>query len=334
MGLSFLVVILDFLAHAEEVLESSNGEATALFRYTLLRLPEIMSDMIPFSVLLAVLMTLSGLVRMQELVALRSAGVSQFRLILALLPAAILVAGSQFLLNDNLVPGSVRGLRAWGIGDYKELVNNGTQTWLRDGDMIISVRAVDDDNNAMHGVTIYLRDADGVLTERIFAAEARRETGGWVLNEVTRIRMSDQSTENFPSMPWNGEFRPALFSSFAVHPRELTFKEVRKFVGETAFGNRPKYFYLTWLHKKIAVPVASLLMLLLTVPLAQRFQREGGHAWMLTIGVAVGFIYFVVDGLTLTIGEAGLLPPVIAAWGPTLLFGLVGASIAFHHERH
>jgi lipopolysaccharide export system permease protein len=109
---------------------------------------------------------------------------------------------------------------------------------------------------------------------------------------------------------------------------------MKRFVDDKSLGNRPQYFYETWLHKKIAGPVGSILMILLAVPLAQRFHREGTLAPMFVIGVAIGFLYFVLDGWSFTTGEAGLLPPVVAAWVPNMIMAVVTGTIAFQFERH
>jgi lipopolysaccharide export system permease protein len=88
------------------------------------------------------------------------------------------------------------------------------------------------------------------------------------------------------------------------------------------------------LYKKITGPVSSILMILIAVPLAQRFHREGALAPMFIIGVAIGFLYFVLEGWSFTTGEVGLLPPVVAAWVPNIIMVAVAGMIAFQFERH
>src|ERR687892_2447883 len=96
LGLALLVVFLDFLADGDEVLEAGGGAVTSILRYTMLRLPEIVAELIPITAMLAGFLTFAGLARFRELTALLGIGLSKFTLAAALVPAAVLVATMQF----------------------------------------------------------------------------------------------------------------------------------------------------------------------------------------------------------------------------------------------
>ena len=117
-GLAALMVILAFLADGDQVIAASEGVVLAILRYTLLRLPEIMAQLIPITAVLASLLTLAELVRHSELTAMHAAGLSKPRLVAAVLPVALLIALAQFLIEDQAAPRAIGALRAWGIGDY------------------------------------------------------------------------------------------------------------------------------------------------------------------------------------------------------------------------
>ena len=335
-GLSVLIMFLDLLANADKVLESGGESVTTLLRYAVLRLPEIMSSTTTFAVLLAALLTLGALVRHHELVALRSVGVSQFKLFSMLLPASLLVAVPQFLLDDQVVPRSIHELRVWGVGDYGQDAEGEetSVTWAREGSDIIRVRYVHVGEEILTGVAIFRRSNEGNIVERILADSARYSGEAWTLYGARRFIVADGAIEVSDTLPWEGRIPPSMFASLSAHPRELTWSEMKRFVDDKSLGNRPQYFYETWLYKKITGPVSSILMILIAVPLAQRFHREGALAPMFIIGVAIGFLYFVLEGWSFTTGEVGLLPPVVAAWVPNIIMVAVAGMIAFQFERH
>jgi lipopolysaccharide export system permease protein len=52
-----------------------------------------------------------------------------------------------------------------------------------------------------------------------------------------------------------------------------------------------------------------------------------------TVGMALGFAYFVADNFSLAMGNAGAYPPAIAAWAPFLLFLLIGETVLIRTEE-
>jgi lipopolysaccharide export system permease protein len=332
-GLTALVALLDLMAHGGAV--AAGEGAGGLWRYAGLRLPLIVSRLLPFTVLIAALLTLTGMARHRELIVLIGAGVSQFGLMVAFLPALVAIAAVHFWLDDRVAPAAIAELRAWQAAGYGagEALPGGAAVWLRQGTDVIRLKGVQaPGKERLAGVTIFRRDAEGILVERIDAASAVLEGGGWVLHGVARFDVASNTVANQARLAWDGDLRPSLAASLAAHPRELSFAQVGALAAATGQGNRPLYLYQVWLNRKLVAPLASLLMVLFAVPLGQRFERRGGAA-TIAAGVAIGFCFFVFDGFTLVVGEAGLLPPWIAAWAPTLAFAAIGGAMAFHAER-
>ena len=207
-------------------------------------------------------------------------------------------------------------------------------TWVRESSEIIRVNYVHVDEEKLTGIAIFRRNGEGNLVERILADTAQYSDGGWTLHGVRRFVLADGLTETSDKLFWGSRIPPSMFASLSAHPRELTWSEMKRFVKKKSLGNRPRYYYQTWLHKKIAGPVGSIIMILIAVPLAQRFHREGTLAPMFVTGVAIGFLYFVLDGWSFTTGEAGLVPPLIAAWTPNIIMAIVASAIALQFERH
>ena len=341
-GLVMLVLLLDVMAQSNEIIAGEEG-VMGLWRYGGLRLPLIASRLIPFSVLIAALLTLIYLSRHGELVVMTGAGVSQFKLIAMFLPVVLIIAGGHFWIDDRAGPASIRALDAWGVAGYAPARpsgggrGGGTVLWVRAGNDIIRLRqdgGIDaDDHNRLGALSIFSRDAAGNLIERLDAASAVNDSGVWTLYDVTRFDVAANRLSQAAEMAWPGDLLPSQISTLSSHPRALPLSAVWRFVRAPGYGSRPHYVYKTWLNRKLAAPLASLMMILIAVPLTQRFQRHGGAAATLALGVAIGFCFFVFDGFTLAVGESGLLPPWIAAWAPTLVFSAIGAGLGFHWER-
>ena len=326
------ILILDLMAFADEVVEEGGDSTAALLRYSLLRAPLVANKLVPFTALIAALVVLTRLVRNSELTAIRAAGVSQLQLMVALLPAALLIAAPQFFLDGWVAPKAVESLKSWGVGEYDD--DDDDTTWLRDGDDMVRIGFIDGERGVLRDVAILERGESGAFERQIQAATARYEGDRWTLRNVTISAPRDPQPEHLAEMTWDTSVGPTMFSAFSEHPSEMNFAQLVQFLENPAYGNRPQYLYDTWFHKRLALPVTTVLMILLCIPLVQRFERTAGTATMILGGIGLGFLYLSFDGVILSIGEAGLLPATFAAWVPTLILMCVTGSIAFYFEYH
>ena len=80
-------------------------------------------------------------------------------------------------------------------------------------------------------------------------------------------------------------------------------------------------------HFLLALPAASIMMMLLAVPLAFKGTRVTSLASGIGLGFALGFAYFVVLAFTRALGQSHALPPALAAWSANGLFGLIGSYL-------
>ena len=74
-------------------------------------------------------------------------------------------------------------------------------------------------------------------------------------------------------------------------------------------------------------------MLALCVPLAMQFRRGGGLGKFFAFGVGLGFAFFVIDGIAMSVGELGIVTPWLASWFPVMVFGLLSVFLVSKSER-
>lgn len=76
-------------------------------------------------------------------------------------------------------------------------------------------------------------------------------------------------------------------------------------------------------HFKIALPLACLVVGLCSAPLGLKFARSGSFVGVL-LSIIVVFLYHNTMLLAKALGTSGRVSPVLAAWAPNLLFGIIG----------
>jgi lipopolysaccharide export system permease protein len=332
LGLSLLVVFLDFLADGDEILESGGGGVTPILRYTMLRLPEILAELIPITAMLAGFVTFAGLARFRELTALLGMGISKFALAAAIVPAALLVGALQFAIEDQALPVAVGELREWGVADYAASKAD-KATWIRQGTDIVRIGRFDRAADRLRDVTIFRRDEAGNLLERIEAGTAVYDEGDWTLQNVRRSTPGEPAEVETTPLDWPQGMSLDLLLSAATHPKETSLLGLLSVSDRSDLGTQPGYRYRLWLHERLAGPVTTMVLIMVTVALAQPFESRTGRGMLLAVWLAAGFVAWTFDGLVLTFGEIGLLPPMLAAWTPPLVFAAVAAWLMIHDER-
>ena len=330
-GLAALVLVFDLLANSDSVIEVSGARFDAFIRYIYLRFPIIFVRIFSFSILLAALMTLIELTVRRELVAMMAAGASQLNFLLAFLPVALGLTVLQFVVADQISTRAISELKAWGVGQYKSKSADGDPVWIRDGERIIRIGSARRSGD-LKNLTIFRRDPDGNVVEKIDAGRAVFEDGKWWLEDVRRHDINAMRQSGVKKTLLQTSLTPSAVLAMASDPRDLTLRELARFAGRTGFGNQPGYVYRVWLQRKFTQPFVIVVIFLLVIPLVQRFQRRDGAAFIVFVGVIGGFMFFAFDGRLVSMGTAGLLPPAIAAWGGIAIFGLVGLTMAVYRE--
>jgi lipopolysaccharide export system permease protein len=327
LALAALMLLLEFLADSDQVIAASDHAARALALYMVLRLPDILAEMIPVAALLAGLLTFAELARHSELTAIYAGGLSKARLALAMVPVLVLIGLFQFLIEDQARPVAIRELRAWGVGDYSRDSDEAAETWLRRGAEILRIREIDPDQAELRGLTIFRRDADGNLIAKIEAARAVAEGDSWMLHDVTRSEVGSAVVETAASMLWSGDLAPGDLDVLITNPPEMPVLELLRVIRHPELASQPGYRYRTWLHERLAGPMTTAMLLLLTVALARPPRGRATQGPLVAIGIGVGFVLWTFDGLVLNFGDLGLVPPVLAAWTSVAVIAAIAATI-------
>jgi lipopolysaccharide export system permease protein len=329
------VLTLEIVSNLNPILEIKSNSLMALGEYAVFRGPGIMSTFLPMCLLIALLLSITELTYRNEMSAIFIAGVSPIRLIFMLLPVAIVAGGLHFLINDQAIPAAAPRLREWGIADYaakKITQNKNDPIWIRSNTDIMRAAHVSADSKSLEDVILFRRDASGQLKEQIYAKTAAQDGERWLLKDVIVYYHSNLPPDHLDTLLYSGIMRPAN-ATHAGDPEEMTLTDINYFIANQGFGIRPVFVYQTWWHKRLNPFVVTFMMIALCVPLATRFRRGGGLGTMFAAGVGLGFIYFLADSMSVTIGEMGLVSPWLAAWTPIIIFSAIALAFVARTER-
>ena len=286
----------------------------ALALYMVLRLPDILAELIPVAALLAGLLSFAELARHSELTAIYAGGMSKVRLAVAFLPVVVLIGAFQLLIEDQARPAAMRELRAWGVGDYNTS-DEPAATWLRRGSEILRIQRIDPGQAELRGVTIFQRDADGNLTAKIEAARAVAEGDAWMLYDVALSKVGSTVVETAARLPWSGDLAPGDLDVLITNPPDMPLLDLLRVLRHPELGSQPAYRYETSLHERLAGPLTTAMLLFLTVALARPPHGRGTQTALIAVGIGGGFLLWTFDGLVSNFGDLGLVPPIAGGLG-------------------
>lgn len=337
IGLTVILQSLDLLSESGKVLAAPGNSEADLWVYVSLRAPQIVQLFLPFSVLLATLVTLATLNQNSEVVIFKGAGLSAHHILSPLMVASLGVAMANFAWNESIaVPASAR-LKAWQEQEYRKLPKaaaKSTQSWVRGGDDLFLADSVAGrgDSTRLSGVTIYDR-RDNRLVQVVMAETAVPQAGGWKLSDVRLFDVASGGLETRDSLDFATDVVPRQFNTTTINPNFVALWDLWPQINEQRAAGKPTDVLEAAAWHKISGPLSAVLMPLLGAVAAFGLARSGKLFVRAVIGMALGFAFFVADNFMLAMGNFGTVPPLMAAWAPFLLFLLIGEAVLIRTEE-
>jgi lipopolysaccharide export system permease protein len=295
-------------------------------------LPEYFQWSFPMAGLIAAVFTVHAMTTHREIVAAKAGGVSFHRLVLPILVLGTALAGLALATTD-LVPLSKR--KASAILEQR----NFEREWRSDfvyqteGGLLLAVQRLEMLRPRMSGVGIH-HPGRGVDSTAIHAEADRalwlEDEQRWEFENGTLRRIwpdGVQSSSRFQRLrlPALVE-RPEQLMEEVRDPEELTYEELERQARIVERGGGKSGELRTKKEQKLAIPVATLVIILLGTPLATSAKR-GGAAYGIGISLGTTIAYVLLLKVSGAFGAAGVLPPTWAAWLPNGLFATAGVFL-------
>ena len=175
--LVLVLMMLDLLSTSGKILAvEGNGEAQ-LWTYVSLRVPQLVARFLPYSVLLATIITLVTLNQNSEVISMKAAGLSAHQVLAPLLLAAALVSALSFAFNERVVTRATGALKAWEAAEFGPIPENTevkANVYLSNGRDILTAATISGTGSdiTMTSVTWYHRSENGRLREQVRAPSA------------------------------------------------------------------------------------------------------------------------------------------------------------------
>ena len=324
-----IFIIVEFFDRVDTFLKN-RATAGAIARYFLYKLPLVVTQVTPVAVLAGGLVGLGLLARQNEFVALRACGVSIWQVVAPLVVVAAGISLAVLVWNETVVPYSARQshlvenleIRKKGVAR----IFAGKEVWFHGRAGFYNIDRVSPRRQALYGLTVYQLTPDFRPWRTIEAESANWDGNEWQLIGVRTREFGPDGVHEVPRLPDGFALPESLeeFRAVSVEAEELSYGTLRRQIEDLQRKGVDTSESWVDLHLKLALPAASLMMILIAAPMAAAGARVGSIAGSMAVGFVIGFGYFVVVAFARALGQAGMLPPVIAAWAGNAVFALIG----------
>jgi lipopolysaccharide export system permease protein len=341
----FLFWAFSLILSSFDFLINQHAPVFLVLRFVVLRIPQSLSMAFPFATLFAALLAMGRLIGDHEVIAMRTSGISLWRLCATPLifgaVCFVLALASDEYITPKAVALSERTFyqiiyRTAAIPLQPQFFNKDPDTGN-----VFYVGQISADGKTMEDVKIFKPGHATPWNETLEAKTATIDESKIVLNDVLQTRYNNDGYETSQSrikkitmgLPLGDEaaqFTSSMNSESSAMNAKQMESQVRQMQAQGIGGSTLGTMQVQ-LADKIAYPFAAFVSVLIALPLAIRFGKRGRMLAM-AIAILVFFIYYMLTFAFSALGRNGLVNPTLAAWAPNAMIGALGALLLAMEE--
>lgn len=325
-------LVIDFFERLDNFNEfHAKGAHIALF--FLYETPKVIFLLLPIAVLLATILCIGLLAKNSEIIAMRAGGISLYRIAMPILLTTFILSLFSFLANDSLVPSANRQAAYIKEQLIEKKAPRGVlqadKIWLKLSDgRIVNIEYMDIEKGVLSGVSLFSFGKNYNVEERIEANALRWNGNSWILQDAVRYRFKPGEpvmVETIDGIPSPIREKPSALKAMDINPDEMSFRQLRRYITTLKARGYSTIRYSADLHGKAAFVFVTFIMSLLAVPLALRNVRTSGIGTGVGLSILIGFCYWMIYSVSLSLAYSGRIPPAFAAWIGNILYTAGGA---------
>ncbi|MFC1744115.1 LptF/LptG family permease [Candidatus Riflebacteria bacterium] len=337
------IFVVDIFMQLLDLAARRNLSHLVVMQLFLLKLPEIVVLTLPMGSLFAVILGFGQLDSQSEITALKAGGISLYRQVAPVAFFAIFIASASFFINESLVPRCNK--RFTKIFKLEVSLKNPIPK-ISKGEIFeignhqkFYVKKYNHKENIMYGVTMVTPQKRKNFPRTIVADRAQFKDGYCYFWDG-RISIVDKNGREYRYILYkNLKYPIDTYKIDPVHikkdraskPNQMNYYDLKKYISELKKkGVERRYLidYRVELYNKISVPMASIIFILIGIPLSmgeKRSQKSGGAG----LSIIIIFAYYILMSLGKAFSRSRFISPVFGAFLPNLIFFIFGLFLIY-----
>jgi lipopolysaccharide export system permease protein len=329
VGFPLVVILIELTDELRTYLARDLTPSTIALAY-LFGVPETVFLILPAAVLFATVFSIGAMNRHSELTAVKASGRSFHRVLLPLLIASLLVTGLSGVIGEMAPNATRRKLELLGELEIRSQTSRQNFVYRASEGWVYTIRSLSVNQQRLSDIVLEREGAGPTYPTLVLQARVglyNDTTGSWVLSDGRFRILSEERGElafQFDSLRSRSfSETPAELLLEPKRPQEMNYAELGQYIEalERSGGDGRRLTVERAL--KIAIPVTCVIITLFAAPLVVVAPRTSGAAGV-AVGLGTTLVFLLSVNLSQAVGGGGLLPPVVAAWTPNVLFCTAG----------
>jgi lipopolysaccharide export system permease protein len=290
---------------------------------------------LPVTVLIGAIVGLIDLQSHREMIIISASGRSiwaamRWPLLMILLAGTIVttvVDSYAIRLYQQLDAAQIGWGRAYGVQNRETWFNQSGE----DGNYMLYAQTVLRGGEELRNVSILRLLPDGEQGARIHAERALLERGHWQLENGVVLDVNrppaDFSTMEIATIATASELSLKLGTA-----EDMSWFALQSALERGISDPFARAAAETRFQKLNAMPFVLAGSLLIAFAFTGGYRRTGHYGWTIVYGIVLGLVVFVITEMADRAGSAGVLDPIVAAWGPALAAIVIGLSVILRKE--
>jgi lipopolysaccharide export system permease protein len=323
-----IYLAVDFFENIDRFMEVGLPIARAL-EFFQLKLPLITVQVTPIGLLLAVLVTFGLMNKNNEIIALKSGGMSVYHFIKPILALGLLITVGYFILAEIVVPVTISKANEIWRTEVKgyTVTSERKNIWIKGHRSIAFISYFNPQDQSLSGITLNHFDHQFKLTRRVDAAKGKFQNNRWKFYDVMEQKLDSQSgsyaVNFFDEKVEEMDLSPEDLKRAAKKSEEMSLKELYHYIQDVEGEGYDATSYRVDLQGKFALPLSCIIVCIIGASVTLRKTTREGLASNIIFGMVIVFLYFIAQGFCTSLGYGGILPPLIAAWISNFIFTCV-----------
>lgn len=311
--------------------------------YLALKLPLIFQLMLPISVLIATLVSIGRLTQKSEITAMRACGLSILKIYKPVFVLSLFLSGIFFLNSELLVPYTTQRAEEIFQFEIKKKHLSGSldraNYWFREGNKFVNIGFFDTLEKSINGVTVLDFSENFDLVRRVDAQKGSYNESPfikWSLEDAIESGSglgSQFSINTFRQIPFETSKSPSDLYNLQRDSDTFNFSDLSDYINKLRTEGVPTRSYEVDLMSKFSFPFVCSIASLLAIPLSTRNSRHGSLTKNFIIGVCLGFSYYILHAISISLTSAGFLPIPLGVITANVLMGSLGIYLLGGAER-